>query len=92
MLPPPLPAVVGYEVAGTVTEVAPGLETGPAVGDRVMAGTRFGGYVEEVVVGAADADGDLEPQRLTLADFRRRLVDAPPPPPSSRRACRSTCG
>ena len=52
---PPLPAVVGYEVAGTVTEVAPGLETGPAVGDRVMAGTRFGGYAEEVVVGAADA-------------------------------------
>lgn len=30
----------------------------------------------DFVVGNADADGDLEPQRLTLADFRRRLVGA----------------
>lgn len=30
----------------------------------------------DFVVGAAEADGDLEPQRLTLADFRRRLVGA----------------
>jgi tetratricopeptide (TPR) repeat protein len=30
----------------------------------------------DFVVGAADAGGDLEPQRLTLADFRRRLVGA----------------
>ncbi|HVH44549.1 MAG TPA: hypothetical protein VM925_19480 [Labilithrix sp.] len=30
----------------------------------------------DFVVGSADADGDLEPQRLTLADFRRRLVGA----------------
>jgi NADPH:quinone reductase-like Zn-dependent oxidoreductase len=52
---PPLPAVVGYEVAGTVTEVAPDVTDGPAVGDRVMGGTRFGGYAEEIVVGAADA-------------------------------------
>jgi hypothetical protein len=42
----------------------------------------------DFVVGVGEADGDLEPQRLTLADFRRRLVgallveedrDAPPP-------------
>jgi len=51
---PPLPSVVGYEVAGTVTEVAGGAE-GPPVGARVMAGTRFGGYAEEVVVPVADA-------------------------------------
>lgn len=50
---PPLPAVVGYEVAGTVAEVAGGVE-GIAVGARVMAGTRFGGYAEEVCVPAAD--------------------------------------
>ncbi len=30
----------------------------------------------DFVVGGADAQGDLEPQRLTLADFRRRLVGA----------------
>jgi hypothetical protein len=42
----------------------------------------------DFVVGMGDADADLEPQRLTLADFRRRLVgallveedrDVPPP-------------
>src|SRR5919112_4514692 len=30
----------------------------------------------DFVVGSVEADGDLEPQRLTLADFRRRLVGA----------------
>jgi tetratricopeptide (TPR) repeat protein len=30
----------------------------------------------DFVVGARDADDNLEPQRLTLADFRRRLVGA----------------
>ena len=30
----------------------------------------------DFVVGSAETDGDLEPQRLTLADFRRRLVGA----------------
>jgi hypothetical protein len=30
----------------------------------------------DFVVGSADGDNDLEPQRLTLADFRRRLVGA----------------
>lgn len=42
----------------------------------------------DFVVGAAEAEGELEPQRLTLADFRRRLVgallveeDERPPPP-----------
>jgi NADPH:quinone reductase-like Zn-dependent oxidoreductase len=51
---PPLPAVVGYEVAGTVAAVGEGVTT-PQVGDRVMAGTRFGGYVDTVNVGATDA-------------------------------------
>jgi NADPH:quinone reductase-like Zn-dependent oxidoreductase len=41
---PKLPAVVGYEVAGTVV----------GTGQRVMAGTRFGGYASRVVVGEDD--------------------------------------
>ena len=51
---PDVPCVVGYEVAGTVAEVGEGVSS-HAVGDRVMAGTQFGGYAEEVVVPAADA-------------------------------------
>ena len=30
----------------------------------------------DFVVGVGENDGDLDPQRLTLADFRRRLVGA----------------
>jgi NADPH:quinone reductase-like Zn-dependent oxidoreductase len=51
---PKPPCVVGYEVAGTITAVGDGVD--PArVGERVMAGSRFGGYAELVDVGAADA-------------------------------------
>jgi NADPH:quinone reductase-like Zn-dependent oxidoreductase len=49
---PKPPMVVGYEVAGTVTDVAPDVE-GIAQGARVMAGTRFGGYASRVVVPAS---------------------------------------
>ena len=51
---PKLPCVVGYEVAGTVDEVGSGV-SGLAVGDRVLAPTRFEGYADLVVVPAAQA-------------------------------------
>jgi NADPH:quinone reductase-like Zn-dependent oxidoreductase len=50
---PKPPCVVGYEVAGTVAAIGPGVE-GIAPGDRVMAGTRFGGYAEQVLAKASD--------------------------------------
>jgi len=44
---PKPPCVLGYEVAGEIVE-------GEGIGSRVIAPTRFNGYAEEVVVGAAD--------------------------------------
>jgi NADPH:quinone reductase-like Zn-dependent oxidoreductase len=46
---PPLPCVVGYEVAGEIESVGDGV-TEYEVGDRVLAGTRFNGYSELVSV------------------------------------------
>jgi NADPH:quinone reductase-like Zn-dependent oxidoreductase len=51
---PKPPMVVGYEVAGEIDAVGDGVDAG-RVGERVMAGTRFGGYASQVVVAAADA-------------------------------------
>ncbi|MEZ4236434.1 MAG: zinc-binding dehydrogenase [Myxococcota bacterium] len=48
---PPLPCVVGYEVAGVVDAVGPGV-TGFAEGQRVVSITRFGGYADRVVAPA----------------------------------------
>ena len=48
---PKLPCVVGYEVAGTVDQVGPGV-TDVATGDRVITPTRFNGYADLVVVPA----------------------------------------
>ncbi len=50
---PKVPSVVGYEVSGTITAVGAGID--PArIGERVIAGTRFGGYAEIVDVAASD--------------------------------------
>lgn len=51
---PKTPCVMGYEVAGTIESVGAGVEDF-AVGDRVMAGTRFGGQAELVTVPAEQA-------------------------------------
>jgi NADPH:quinone reductase-like Zn-dependent oxidoreductase len=60
---PDPPMVVGYEAAGTVAEVADDVD-GVAVGDRVMAVTKFGGYASELVVPAGDVIP--LPDRLTF--------------------------
>jgi NADPH:quinone reductase-like Zn-dependent oxidoreductase len=49
---PKPPSVLGYEVSGEVESVGSGVED-LAPGDRVMAGTRFGGQAELVSVDAA---------------------------------------
>ncbi len=46
---PPLPCVVGYEVAGIVTAVGEGVEESH-IGKEVFALTRFGGYATHVCV------------------------------------------
>ena len=50
---PKPPCVIGYEVAGTVLEVGPGVQ-GLTPGQRVMAGSRFNGYASQVAVSADD--------------------------------------
>jgi NADPH:quinone reductase-like Zn-dependent oxidoreductase len=50
---PKTPCVVGYEVAGTILELGEGVESF-SVGQRVFAGTQFGGYASQVVAGAGD--------------------------------------
>jgi NADPH:quinone reductase-like Zn-dependent oxidoreductase len=60
---PKPPCVVGYEVAGLVESVGPGVER-YSVGDRVVAGTVFGGYSE--IVTAVEANVIPLPERLSF--------------------------
>lgn len=50
---PKTPCVIGYEVSGTILELGEGVE-GFTVGQRVLAGTQFGGYASQVVASASD--------------------------------------
>jgi len=50
---PKPPCVIGYEVAGTVLELGEGV-TALHHGQRVIAGTKFGGYASQAVVPATD--------------------------------------
>ncbi len=61
---PPAPLVVGYEVAGTVSQLGSGVSEF-SLGDKVMSVTRFGGYSQIVCVPVAQAvkihaDADLK--------------------------------
>ncbi len=60
---PKPPCVIGYEVAGVVESVGTGVES-VAVGDRVMAATRFGGQAELCTV--AERDVIPLPDRLSF--------------------------
>jgi NADPH:quinone reductase-like Zn-dependent oxidoreductase len=50
---PKPPCVVGYEVAGTILELGDGVQ-GLTPGQRVLAGTKFGGYASQVSLPAGD--------------------------------------
>jgi NADPH:quinone reductase-like Zn-dependent oxidoreductase len=60
---PETPCVVGYEVAGTILELGEGVD-GLVPGQRVVAGTMFGGYASQVVVPSSDVVA--LPDRLTF--------------------------
>lgn len=42
---PPIPSILGYDVAGTIVQIGEGINTFK-IGDRVAALTRFGGYAQ----------------------------------------------
>src|SRR5262245_45690281 len=62
---PPPPTCVGFEISGVVRAAGEGV-TDLAVGDRVMAVTRFGGYADRIVV---DADRAVRvPEGMSLEE------------------------
>ena len=74
---PKPPSVVGYEVAGTIEAVGDGVDAS-RVGERVLAGTRFGGYAEIVNVKATDTVAlpdthELRAGRRRAGELRHRV-------------------
>src|SRR5256885_11096719 len=63
---PKPPCVVGYEVAGVVDAVGPGVD-GDAVGRRVLALVRFGGHAQLVCAPAAQVVELPEPPGFAAA-------------------------
>ena len=62
---PPLPAILGYEVSGTVEALGKDV-AGLSVGDKVMSFTRFGGYAEYAI---ADSRGTVKiPSQFSMAE------------------------
>jgi NADPH:quinone reductase len=51
---PDLPFIPGTEISGIVTEMAPDVQNGLRIGDRVCAGLPWGGFAGEAVVDAAN--------------------------------------
>ncbi|MEZ4701994.1 MAG: zinc-binding dehydrogenase [Rhodothermales bacterium] len=68
---PPLPTVVGYEVAGTIDAVGPGVER--SLGEPVLAFTRFGGYSTHVIV--VDGQAIARPAGMPVNDAAALLVN-----------------
>jgi NADPH:quinone reductase-like Zn-dependent oxidoreductase len=60
---PKPPCIIGYEVAGTVLDLGEGVEE-LTRGQRVLAGTKFGGYASQVSV--PERDCVALPERLTF--------------------------
>ncbi len=59
---PRMPFVPGFEVAGVIAEIGPGVRT-LRRGERVLAACRFGGYTSEIVLPAAQVR--RTPRRLS---------------------------
>ena len=73
---PPLPFIAGFEAAGVVLETADNV-TNVKPGDRVMSGTRPGGFAEQAVVDADTLLPTPEPfDDVTAAAFRVTYITA----------------
>src|SRR5271166_3662318 len=72
---PKVPSVVGYEVAGTIEAVGDGVDP-ERVGERMLAGTRFGGYAEIVNASADDTVALPDSMTFELRAGERVLVHA----------------